>query len=65
MWRIVEDLWGIPEPRRGQIGTATGRRPGGGRCIAPPTSSPMTKESPIAGCEAFPEEMLGPSSEKL
>ncbi|UZO17202.1 uncharacterized protein OCT59_008563 [Rhizophagus irregularis] len=24
---------GIPEPRRGHIGTATGRRPGGGWCL--------------------------------
>ncbi|PKB93866.1 hypothetical protein RhiirA5_440124 [Rhizophagus irregularis] len=29
MWRIVEDIWGIPELRRGHIGTAMGCRPGG------------------------------------
>ncbi|PKY58230.1 hypothetical protein RhiirA4_479965 [Rhizophagus irregularis] len=27
MWRIVEDLWGFPEPRRGDVGTAAAVKP--------------------------------------
>ena len=39
--QIVADI-GSHIPRRGDVGTATGRRPGGGLCIAHPTTSPTT-----------------------